>query len=503
MSNLTKEFREIRKKGTPWCVVRTTDYRAVIKTLSAVRYGDEKPAIVVWTCTEGPQVLEPGGNGDVSIGGKDDPPYLMFTAAADESRFPADGILFMVVPDTFADTAHTWSNPFTTQAVANLRDAFKMNHRTLVILSTDGKLPPLISDDVPMLDDPLPDKGELELLADKLVESVGLKVDVKIIGKGADFCLGMTRFIAEDTIARKLSKSKGLDIEGLMVAQRTVIEQTTDGGLSFERGEETFDDIGGLQQVKQFGDRLFTGSRPPSVIIRMEEIEKAMAGAAIGTGMGDTSGVSQDQLGVLLTTMEDMDWSGMIAVGPAGSGKSLVSKALGNTYEVPTINLDLGAMKGPLVGESERSIRKAVNVLKTFAGKGGAFFVATSNGLSVIPPELRRRFRYGVWFFDVLTASERDAVWAINLKRYGIDADQKRPADSEWVGSDIRNVCDLASRLRCSLIEASTYTIPVVKSAPDAVQKLREAAHCKFLSASVPGPYQRPEKGTDKRSVSL
>ena len=224
---------------------------------------------------------------------------------------------------------------------------------------------------------------------------------------------------------------------------------------------------------------------------RIEEIEKAMGGSG-SAGLGDTSGVSQDQLGVLLTAMEDNDWTGLIMVGPAGAGKSLISKGMGNTYKVPSMNLDLGANKGSFVGQSEGKIRKTVGILKSFAGRG-AFFIATSNGLASIPPELKRRFRYGTWYCDLPTAEERKSIWRINLKRFGLDARQDKPDDADFTGSDIRNVCDLAYRLKCPLTEAVEFIVPVAKSDPAAIVRLRESAHGKYLSATTPGAYIKPE----------
>jgi hypothetical protein len=492
--SLAEDFRELRRVSTPWTCIVTPDYRATVYELLKVRLnGKEEPPSVLWTCVDGPQ--ERSGN-PMDLGTADDPPSMILKNAL---KLAENSILFWVVPDTFDVPNHSWSNPFTVQATANLRDAFKSNRRTLVILSIDGKLPPLIADDVPVLRDPLPTLVELTGIAKDITDSAEVKVKPADLSKAASLCLGMTRFSAEEAIARATRK-KGIDLPQLSIAQREVIEQSSERGLMFERGSESFEDIGGLEQIKKFSKRLFSGERPPTVIVRIEEIEKAMAGTGSG-GVGDTTGVSQDQLGVLLTAMEDNDWVGFLAVGIPGSGKSLISKAMGNTYKVPTVNMDLGALKGQYVGTSEGKVRKAMSILKSFAGNG-AFFVATSNGLNTIPPELRRRFRYGIWCFDILTREEREAVWKINLKRFNLPIDSKRPDDTDYVGSDIRNICDLAFRLRCPLTEAAEYIVPVAKSDPGAVQRLRDSAHGKFLSASVAGVYRRPEQ-SERRAVSL
>ena len=61
-----------------------------------------------------------------------------------------------------------------------------------------------------------------------------------------------------------------------------------------------------------------------------------------------------------------------------GTAKSMVAKAAGNSAGVLTIKLDLGALKGGIVGESEANIRQALKVIQAVSG-GKPFFVATSN----------------------------------------------------------------------------------------------------------------------------
>ena len=215
-----------------------------------------------------------------------------------------------------------------------------------------------------------------------------------------------------------------------------------------------------------------------------------MAGAR-----GDLTGVSQDALQVILTEMEDQDYSGIIAVGPPGSGKSLYSKSLGKTFGIPAITLDLGAAKGSLVGESENFIRSAMKTIRTIGEKGGAFFVATSNKLDIVPPELRRRFRFGIWYWDLPTAEERKSIWRINLTKYDLHRkSHKLPDDENWTGADIRSVCEIAWRLSCSLTDAAGYIVPVAKSDPQGIENLRAVASGRYLSASCSGTYRKPQE---------
>ncbi len=498
--SLSTDFREIRRVSTPWVVVQTSDYRATTKEMLKVRInGEDEPDAFLWTCVNGACRVQGNERDSFNLGDADSTPAMVLGLALD---LPANSILFLVVPDDFASPNHFWSNPFTTQAVANLRDQFKADHRTLVVLSIDGKMPALVADDVPVLRDPLPTLDDLKGIATNLAESVKVDVGAEAIGKGAQLCLGMTRFSAEESVARKLTRKGGLDLEGLATAQREQIEKASERGLAFESSKETFDSIGGLSQIKKFMGRIFNGTKRPTVIVRLEEIEKAMAGISGGGRQGDTSGVSDDQLGVLLTAMEDNGWTGLMAPGHAGTGKSLISKATANTYGVPSINMDLGAAKGSYVGQSEGRIRKLVSILKSFAGNG-AFFIATSNNIDAIPPALQRRFKAGTWFFDLPTAEERQSIWKINLKRFELDAKQAKPDDNDFTGSDIRNICELAASLCCPILEASEYIIPVAKSNPESITRLREAASGKYLSASQPGAYRKPDGVKEGRAMVI
>src|SRR5690606_2814323 len=111
------------------------------------------------------------------------------------------------------------------------------------------------------------------------------------------------------------------------------------------------------------------------------EGEKMMAGAT--HSVGDNTGVSQDFMGTLLSFMEDHESDGTIFVGPTGTAKSALAKAMGNEANVPTVFLDLGAMKNSLVGASEHRIRYALEIIEALS-HGKAFFIMTSNNISKI-----------------------------------------------------------------------------------------------------------------------
>ena len=296
-------------------------------------------------------------------------------------------------------------------------------------------------------------------------------------------------------------RKKGIDLEHLWERKRQQIELTP--GLSVWRGGETFADVGGLGNVKKFLRLLIDGSDPPNAVIWVDEIEKLLAGSS--GQFGDSSGVSQGILQSLLTHLQDTEAAGMIFVGPPGAGKSLVCKTVGAEAGVPTIAFDSNAMKGSLVGQSEQNIRAALKVVEAVSN-GKALWVATCNRIASLPPELRRRFSFGTFFFDLPDEDEREAIVEYYAKVYDLVAERLRPTAGQlnidgWTGAELKTLCVLTSRLQISMYEASQYIVPVCRSAKTEIDELRKQATGRFISASREGVYNVPRNG--KRALEV
>ena len=181
-----------------------------------------------------------------------------------------------------------------------------------------------------------------------------------------------------------------------------------------------------------------------------------------------------------------------VRVSP-GAAKSAVAKATGNTAGIPTIAFDLGAMQSSLVGGSGERLRSALKVVDAVS-QGRALFIATCNSIASLPPELRRRFTLGTFFFDLPSADEREAIWRIYEKKYSVSGE--RPDDEGWTGAEIKECCRKAGRLRLPLVRAAQYTVPISKSAAEQIKSLRQQASGKFISASSTGVYRYEETAT-------
>lgn len=118
--------------------------------------------------------------------------------------------------------------------------------------------------------------------------------------------------------------------------------------------------------------------------------------------------------------------------------------------------------------------------------------IGTCNRFGSLPPELKRRFSLGTFFFDLPTAAERVGIWGYYTKKFNLKKEQLMNIDDDgYTGAEIKNCCNIAWRLNCSLAEAANYIVPVAKSAGEEIEKLRMSAEGKFISASTTGFYKR------------
>jgi SpoVK/Ycf46/Vps4 family AAA+-type ATPase len=231
---------------------------------------------------------------------------------------------------------------------------------------------------------------------------------------------------------------------------------------------------------------------------------------------------------------------GVLLLSPPGCGKSQFAKALGNETGRPTVVLDVGALLGSLVGQSESNVRAALKladamapcvlfadeVEKALAGatssgqtdsgvtarvfgslltwlndhESDVFFVGTCNDASKLPPEFARAERFdGVFFVDLPGRDQKDQIWGIYTGHYGLDARQARPDDANWTGAEIKSCCRLASLLDVPLIQAAQNVVPVAVTAGDKIEGLRQWASGRCLSADRAGVYARSEGGSGGR----
>ena len=216
-------------------------------------------------------------------------------------------------------------------------------------------------------------------------------------------------------------------------------------------------------------------------------------------------------------------------LSPPGCGKSQFCKALGREVGRPLLHLDVGSLLGSLVGQSEERTRQALRIIdamapcvlmiyeveKAFAGMNGnsdsgvssrmfgsflswlnyhtsdVFVVCTANDVSKLPPEFGRSERFdGIFFLDLPHSEERATIWNIYREMFEIDPDQRLPDDTNWTGAEIKACCRLAALLDVPLVQAAQNVVPVAVTAAESIDRLRNWASGRCLSANESGVYR-------------
>ena len=484
--DLIAQFRAARRASTPLFALSTPDPAASAARL--VNASAAETPILAWDCVRGSYALNEAGRAIEGALKSGDPfaQYDLLAVLKNAARLPAKSVLLI-------HNAHRFlASPPVIQAVWNLRDVFKADFRALILVGPSVGLPAELRHDVLILDEPLPDEAQLRSIIQTAFDGAEMPTpDAEVLASALDATCGLAAFAAEQVVAMSVTRD-GIDLDALWERKNALIDATP--GLRVYRGSERFSDLGGVETAKEFLRRVLGGKNAPRAIVWMDEIEKQFAGLGGQNTAGDSSGTTQDQLNCLLQEMQQKNSRGFLFVGPPGAAKSALAKAAGNEAGIPTIGLDLGGLKGSLVGESEAKMREALKVIDTVS-QGRALFIATCNGIASLPPELRRRFKRGTFFFDLPTPGERDAIWNLHLERTGLPDRLPNFNDEGWTGAEIETCCELADELGLSLAEAARYVVPVAVSAGEQIEALRQSASGKYLSASREGIYrfERPE----------
>jgi SpoVK/Ycf46/Vps4 family AAA+-type ATPase len=190
----------------------------------------------------------------------------------------------------------------------------------------------------------------------------------------------------------------------------------------------------------------------------------------------------------------------------------------------------VGVLYGSLVGQTEQNVRQALKVAgamspcvlycdeveKALSGLGSSgdsglatrlfgtlltylsgrtsdvFVVGTCNDIGKLPPEFSRAERWdGLLFLDLPSTAEKEVIWAMYLRPFGLPAGQARPDDANWTGAEIKSCCRPAALLDMPLIQAAHHVAPVAVTAAEQVERLRTWASGRCLSACAPGVYRR------------
>jgi len=315
----------------------------------------------------------------------------------------------------------------------DLADGFRTARRSIVILGAAIQLPP-------------------ELVADRVEFTLGLP-SAEELGSGVKTTLaelnrtqGMATSLDTSNLAQLINNLAGLpEDEALRVLRQCVLVRGkadaglledvleakrqamhTDGLLETIKLEASFADVAGLEKLREWIAKRKSALTPE----------------------GQRFGLVPPK-GVLIT-------------GVQGCGKSLAARAVAGEWGYELARLDAGALYDKYVGESEKRLKKALDVAqkispvvlwideieKAFASAGssgdadaglsqrllatlltwmqdretGVFLAATSNNITILPPEMLRKGRFDeIFFVDLPRPASRTALFELHIRKRGRD----------------------------------------------------------------------------------
>lgn len=484
---LAKSLKAARRAGCPILVVETTDNNATQDTIRGVANGDR--CVVGHDIQRGffavnEMAAKTGIVGKI-LAGQDE------IASANPSE--AMGMLYRAQVENVVvvmHSAHKYiSDLGPMQGLLNLRDKYKVEQNMIILLGPAFTIPIELQNDIHRINDPLPTEAERSEIIKLLVSENGLEKRIKSqdVAAAVDATRGLNTFAVEQIVSLSVTK-EGLDQAALYARWKSTINAIP--GLTLDDTKIQLEDIGGEEGVKEYAKLLMRGKSPIKLFVYLDELEKGLAGAG-GGAVSDSSGVAQGMFGKLLTWMQDYKVRGMVLVGVPGAGKSMCATALANagTQPVPVVRWDLGSTKDKYVGASEANTDRVLRTFENFAAKGEIFVVATCNSEASLPPELKRRFKNGIWFFDLPTKEERDAIWEIYRKKFPEVDYSEMPNDEGYTGAEICTCVETANDLGITPRAASEWIVPVAEMAKEKIAKLREQATGRWLSAAYKGKY--------------
>jgi ATP-dependent 26S proteasome regulatory subunit len=349
-------------------------------------------------------------------------------ALANIGLIQGDGIFLL------KDFARYCENDKICRRLRDLAEKFRTVRRSIILTAAKMELPSDLDADGMPFQLGLPEAEELlpgvnQVLAELNHEQhIPVSLEIAEMSQLAQNLVGLPeeeafRVLRKSALAR--GKADAGLLEAVLETKREALK--TEGLIETVRRDASFVDVAGLRHLREW-----IGKRKSAL-----------------TPEGQRFGLVPPK-GVLIT-------------GVQGCGKSLAARAVAGEWGFELARLDAGAVYDKYVGESERRLHKALELAqklaplvlwideieKAFASagssgdadaglsqrllatlltwmqdrEGGVFLAATSNNITVLPPEMLRKGRFDeIFFVDLPNAEVRAALFALHLKKRGRDA---------------------------------------------------------------------------------
>lgn len=480
-------FKSARRAGVPIMAISTADPQATIKGCGASRNG-KADAFTAWDCVRGLQGLDPQGKEiAATIGEPVETQNLVSCLALLAEKKPGDCTVFI-------HNAQAAMNDYTAkQAIWNCRDVLKTVGSMLVLMGPAMQMPPELSSDVPVFDEPIPTADDITACINSAVNDAKKAVadfpapteeeQARIVDTLTGY---LSQFAVEQSLALATTKD-GLDLRKLWELKVASLKNTA--GLEISQPTTNFADMAGCAGSKDFFGKLINGRQRPRGVFFLDEIEKMLAG-----GAGDLSGTSQAMIEQFLYWTEAKKVLAVLLLGVPGAGKSWTAQCVAGEARVPLLRGSMSTVKGSLVGQSEANMKQLLKTVDSVTQEQ-TLMIATCNSLDSLTPEILARFKLGVFFYDYPTPEEQSGIWKLYMKKYELAGDTP-PTVAKWVGREIESCCHRAWLFNVPLAEAARSVVPVSRANAARMEALRKSADGRFLSASRPGVYSVDEAAT-------
>jgi len=304
----------------------------------------------------------------------------------------------------------------------NLSRSLKTQPKNIIIVSSEVNIPDSLKEFVTLLEFPLPSYSEILEELNRLISSLQQEIEPSVVDNIATACQGLSLERIRRVLSKVIAKYGEIDSSSpnlILQEKKQIIQQTQ--LLEFCLNDKNISDLGGLDNFKNW------------LSIR----DRAFSQEAIQYGLPYPKG--------------------LLLVGVQGTGKSIASKIIAHEWQLPLLRLDFGRLFASLIGQSEQRVRKMIEIAealspcvlwvdeidKAFAGAQSSgdsgttsrvlatfitwlsektspvFVVATANNIDAIPPEILRKGRFDEMFFlNLPTREEREAIFEVHLKKY-------------------------------------------------------------------------------------
>ena len=338
-------------------------------------------------------------------------------------------------------------NPEVVRRLRDLARNLKETTKTVFLISPVLVIPPELDKEIAVVEYPLPELAEIGTILDRVLSMVPGRAPPSGIEREriVEAALGLTADEAENVFAKSLVQTGTFDIDVILSEKERIVRKS--GVLEFFRTQEKMDNIGGLDELKSW----------------LKKRQTAFSEEARSFGLPRPKGI--------------------LMLGVPGGGKSLTAKAVGASWRLPLLRLDVGKVFAGIVGSSEENMRRAIQMAeavapsilwvdeleKGFSGTGSSnnsdggtaarvfgsfitwlqektspvFVIATANNVDELPPEMMRKGRFDeIFFVDLPSLPERREICAIHLKRRGrnpadFDLDQLAVKSEGMTGAEI------------------------------------------------------------------